>query len=82
MGRHELPDDVQLLGERLPSSHAVFVAAADGSDGSNRESEPPPKVYRKDYTPPNFVIDFVDLEFDLHDEETTVSLGIAVLGWE
>nr|VFJ47746.1 MAG: aminopeptidase N [Candidatus Kentron sp. DK] len=39
---------------------------------------PAKTTYRKDYTPPDYFIDDVDLHFDLGEEETTVTSRLAV----
>ncbi len=38
----------------------------------------PKEIFLKDYTPPAFLIDTVDLEFDLHPEKTVVVSTLAV----
>ncbi|NQV20318.1 MAG: hypothetical protein HQ511_02765, partial [Rhodospirillales bacterium] len=38
----------------------------------------PQPIYLKDYTPPDFLIDTVDLEFDLDPTNTTVRSRLSV----
>ncbi|PHJ22117.1 aminopeptidase n [Cystoisospora suis] len=56
----------------FPLTCTVF-AMADDVSASSKESETSRKIFRKDYTPAPFFIDFVDLDFELHDEETIVT---------
>ena len=41
-------------------------------------AEKPQAVHRLDYTPPDYFIDTVDLDFDLHEEETIVRAALGV----
>ncbi len=41
-------------------------------------SEKPPVVYRRDYRPPDYRIDSVELDFDLREDETLVRARLAV----
>ena len=43
------------------------------------DTEAPQPKFRKDYLPPNFMVDSVALEFDLEEEETIVRAKIAVV---
>jgi aminopeptidase N len=41
-------------------------------------TDTPQTVYLKDYTPPAFLIDTVDLDFDIEAEQTTVTATLAM----
>ncbi len=40
--------------------------------------QPPKTVYLKDYTPPDFLVDAVELRFDLGEDATTVDCRLAL----
>src|SRR5262245_9410900 len=52
------------------------VPSHDGHDGMSADK--PQVVYRRDYRPPDYRIDAVDLDFDLHEDETRVKARLEI----
>ena len=48
------------------------------SGGMRMSAEKPQVVYRRDYRPPDYRIDAVDLDFDLREDETLVRARLAI----